>query len=377
MLGLLSLGTLWGSMALALLDFGFGAWCWIVFIALSFVFVTIQFCIWFFDLQARTQAYYETRDDRVSDKDDEDGKASIHFHRVPERLDFSDINQPPPVSSLPIGINSRVEVRWRAGDIFYPAMVVKDHGNGMYCVKYDDGEREDQLQEDCIRHAWIPSLERTPATAGSIGKQAMLDSANTSKYVKNNINDVKDNINIVEHNIDVALDVQTAAKQVTSHQDCGMRTKKVPAARGWCAKQDEQLLAVMAVHPKEMYKTARDRWSAISAQMENRTGMECAARSRILLSRNTLAGDWTPEQDNMLLAAIDLHPQNVDTKARWGAIAKSIAGKSSKQCAARAKILQSQVPATPATMISPPSPGVPTMQATEPSLMNLYLTGEI
>jgi hypothetical protein len=58
------------------------------------------------------------------------------------------------------------------------------------------------------------------------------------------------------------------------------------------------------------------------------------------LESNTIADNWTVEQDSLLQDGLKKFPNTMEKNEQWANIAKGVPGKSKKECAQRFKVIQ-------------------------------------
>jgi hypothetical protein len=94
------------------------------------------------------------------------------------------------------------------------------------------------------------------------------------------------------------------------------------APRRWTDEEDELLRDAVARHNEK-------NWKAIADQVPGRNHVQCLQRWRKALDPNVVKGHWTAEEDAKLLVLVAENPKN------WGHVAKGIPGRTAKQCRER------------------------------------------
>lgn len=108
-------------------------------------------------------------------------------------------------------------------------------------------------------------------------------------------------------------------RQNVSHEVPESQSK---APRRWTQEEDNLLLLSVQKHG------ARN-WKKIAEDVPGRNHVQCLQRWRKALDPSVVKGHWSPEEDEKLLALVSENPKN------WGHVAKGIEGRTAKQCRER------------------------------------------
>jgi hypothetical protein len=73
---------------------------------------------------------------------------------------------------------------------------------------------------------------------------------------------------------------------------------KRPTYSKWTAEEDEMLRAAIALH-------GTSKWSVVASMVSGRTAMQCSTRWQGALNTTIHKGKWEPEEDRILVAAVD------------------------------------------------------------------------
>lgn len=66
-------------------------------------------------------------------------------------------------------------------------------------------------------------------------------------------------------------------------------------------------------------------WKQIAAEVKTRNHVQCLQRYRKVLAPGLVKGQWTPQEDQLLLSVVN------DGHKNWGSLSKQIPGRTSKQ----------------------------------------------
>lgn len=77
-------------------------------------------------------------------------------------------------------------------------------------------------------------------------------------------------------------------------------------------------------------------WKQIAAEVRTRNHVQCLQRYRKVLAPGLVKGQWTPQEDQLLLSVVNEGHKN------WGSLSKEIPGRTSKQvrCMGTQAVLQ-------------------------------------
>ncbi|CAM9662353.1 unnamed protein product [Scytosiphon promiscuus] len=92
--------------------------------------------------------------------------------------------------------------------------------------------------------------------------------------------------------------------------------------RRWDKDEDERLRASVEKHHGT-------NWKHIAAEVRTRNHVQCLQRYRKVLAPGLVKGQWTPQEDQLLLSVVNEGHKN------WGSLSKEIPGRTSKQCRER------------------------------------------
>eukprot|EP01118_Nematostelium_gracile_P009440 TRINITY_DN3185_c0_g1_i2.p1 TRINITY_DN3185_c0_g1~~TRINITY_DN3185_c0_g1_i2.p1 ORF type:complete len:485 (-),score=120.92 TRINITY_DN3185_c0_g1_i2:448-1902(-) len=101
--------------------------------------------------------------------------------------------------------------------------------------------------------------------------------------------------------------------------------------RGRWTEEEDKMLSLAA---REMNGR---HWVKISQHVPGRTDVQCRERYMNILSPELNTGPWTPEEDKLLIAAVEEHGEG-----KWSQIAKSIPSRTDNHCWRRWKIISPQ-----------------------------------
>lgn len=121
--------------------------------------------------------------------------------------------------------------------------------------------------------------------------------------------------------------------KVESDSDLDIGITKVPETTGrkpgivpkmWSKEEDKLLRESIA-------KYGEKSWKLVAENVPGRTYIQCLQRWKKALKPGLKKGHWSPEEDEVLKALISKYSPNLD----WATIAKSVEGRSAKQCRER------------------------------------------
>ncbi|CAM9178663.1 unnamed protein product, partial [Hapterophycus canaliculatus] len=92
--------------------------------------------------------------------------------------------------------------------------------------------------------------------------------------------------------------------------------------RRWDRDEDERLRTSVEKH-------RGTNWKQIAAEVRTRNHVQCLQRYRKVLAPGLVKGQWTPQEDQLLLSVVNEGHKN------WGSLSKEIPGRTSKQCRER------------------------------------------
>lgn len=108
-------------------------------------------------------------------------------------------------------------------------------------------------------------------------------------------------------------DSDTASSRSSRHED-DCPAVKVPKKKAWAKHEDTQLMAIVA-----QYGPAN--WDVLSKHLPNRSGKQCRERYHNILDPKVRKGDWSLQEDEIILA---LH-QSLGNQ--WAKIARGLQGR--------------------------------------------------
>lgn len=110
----------------------------------------------------------------------------------------------------------------------------------------------------------------------------------------------------------------------TIHVDDLQGRKPGIVPKMWSEEEDALLRNAIATYGEKA-------WKVVAKQVPGRTYIQCLQRWKKALKPGLRKGHWSEAEDEKLLALIDRHQPNLD----WALIAKSVEGRSAKQCRER------------------------------------------
>ncbi|PKA51951.1 Myb-related protein 3R-1 [Apostasia shenzhenica] len=95
------------------------------------------------------------------------------------------------------------------------------------------------------------------------------------------------------------------------------------AKGGWTPEEDETLRRAVELHKGRS-------WKKIAESIPDRTEVQCLHRWQKVLNPNLVKGPWTQEEDDIIVKLVDKYGPT-----KWSVIAKSLPGRIGKQCRER------------------------------------------
>jgi hypothetical protein len=138
------------------------------------------------------------------------------------------------------------------------------------------------------------------------------------------------NIKNIIYFISFALLMDTALAIPTSQLGKGRRqanSAPIPRRRRWSLEEDQRLIALVQEH-------GTGNWPAIAAQISDRIPKQCRQRWKKYLAPGLNHGNWTPEEDALLMQLVDQQGH------KWVKIASRFSGRTDIQLKNRLHFLR-------------------------------------